>query len=84
MFGWWRKRRRARILAEPFRPVRPGPKTVRRLVEERFGDFCLRKCHRLFPDRGVQVPLNSRCYRRNDGIGVCVGKGARGFLQNQA
>jgi oxygen-dependent protoporphyrinogen oxidase len=27
----------AGILAEPFRPVRPGPKTVRRLVEERFG-----------------------------------------------
>ncbi len=27
----------AGILAEPFRPVRPGPKTVRQLVEERFG-----------------------------------------------
>ena len=28
----------AGILAEPLRPVRPGPKTVRQLVEERFGE----------------------------------------------
>jgi protoporphyrinogen/coproporphyrinogen III oxidase len=27
----------AGVLAEPFRPVRPGPRSVRQLVEERFG-----------------------------------------------